>query len=398
MPGHPDVAERSVALLHDTAEAGRVDLQVVPGVSFADLAWPRLGADPTATPIRIVDGRALDQAALDLGGLLLVAQCDDRLVLGDAKLALLDHAGPDTPVTVLRHLGLPDETTETVTLGTLDHLDPDHLTSFAVTLPEPAPGPAVARLLELARLLRRPGGCPWDAEQTHHSLTRYLLEEAYEVVDAVETLPVAAPDGVDADDPAYARLVDEFGDLLYQVVFHVVLAEEVGAFGLGDVAQGVHDKLVRRHPHVFGDVTAASSADVRRNWEQIKQGERGSDSVMDSITPGLPSLLYTHKLLRKAASIGIDPGDEAASLDRVDAAAARLRSGTDDEAAVGELLAATVALARARGLDTESALRGWSTRFRARVEQLERQAAADGVDVRALTPDAIALRWAATRA
>jgi tetrapyrrole methylase family protein/MazG family protein len=396
VPGNPGVAERSVVLLHAAAAAGQLHLRVVPGLSFADLAWARLGVDPTTMLARVVDGRALESAALDLGGVLVVAQCDDRLVLGDAKLALLDHADPDTPVTVLHHLGLPDETVHDVALGALDHVEPDHLTTFALTLPDPAPGAELARLLELSRVLRRPGGCPWDAEQTHHSLTRYLLEESYEVVDAVELLPAAAPDATDADNPAYAGLVDELGDLLYQVVFHVILAEEAGAFGLGDVARGVHDKLVRRHPHVFGDVDADTSADVRRNWEQIKQGERGSDSIMDSITPGLPSLLYAHKLLRKAASVGVDPGDVTASLDRVDAASAQLRDGHDDEAALGELLAATVALARARGVDTESALRGWSTRFRARFEQLERQAAADGVDLRALDPGAVAARWDAS--
>ena len=395
VPGNPGVAERSVALLHAAAATGRVELRIVPGLSFADLAWARLGVDPAATLARVVDGRALESAALDLGGTLLVAQCDDRLVLGDAKLALLDHADPATPVTVLHHLGLPDEAVHTVALGELDHLEPDHLTTFALTLPDPTPGAELARLLELARRLRRPGGCPWDAEQTHHSLTRYLLEESYEVVDAVELLPTAAPDGTDADDPAYAALVDELGDLLYQVVFHVILAEEAGAFGLGDVALGVHDKLVRRHPHVFGDVAADTSAEVRRNWEQIKQGERGSDSIMDSITPGLPSLLYAHKLLRKAASVGVDPGDVTVSLDRVDAASARLRAGDDDETVLGELLAATVALARALGVDTESALRGWSTRFRSRFEDLERAAAADGVDLRALDEAAVAARWAA---
>ena len=231
VPGSPAVAERTVALLHEAADAGEIELRVVAGLSFADLAWTRLGVDPLEDLARVVDGRALESAGLDLGGTLLVAQCDDPFVLGDAKLALLDHADPTTPVTVLRHLGLADETATTVPLGELDRVAPDHLTTLALTLPSPAPGLELARLLELARTLRRPGGCPWDAEQTHHSLTRYLLEEAYEVVEAVEALPAAAPGGTDADDPAYAALVDELGDLLYQVIFHVVLAEEIGAFG-----------------------------------------------------------------------------------------------------------------------------------------------------------------------
>ena len=394
VPGSPAVAERTVTLLHAAADAGQVEVRVVAGLSFTDLAWARLGVDPLDGLTRVVDGRALETAALDLGGTVLVAQCDDPLVLGDAKLALLEHADPTTPVTVLRHLGLPDETTTTVALAELDRAEPDHLTTLAVTLPSPAAGLELARLLELARTLRRPGGCPWDAVQTHHSLTRYLLEEAYEVVDAVEALPAAAPAGTGATDPGYAALVDELGDLLYQVVFHVVLAEETAAFGFGDVARGIHDKLVRRHPHVFGPVAAATADDVMRNWEQIKKGEQDADSVLAGITPGLPSLLYAHKLLRKAAALGLEPIRVDDALDRVEATAERLRLA-GDEATLGELLAAAVHLARALGVDAESALRGWAARFRARVAAVERAAARDGVDLHDLDGAALAARWAA---
>ena len=136
----------------------------------------------------------------------------------------------------------------------------------------------MVRLFQLAKRLRDPGGCPWDAEQTHHSLTRYLLEESYEVVEAVEALPIDAPAGgstVPAE--VYAALADELGDLLYQVVFHAVLAQEADAFTMADVARGIHDKLVRRHPHVFGDVVADEIVDVMRNWEQIKKDGEGHD-------------------------------------------------------------------------------------------------------------------------
>ena len=183
----------------------------------------------------------------------------------------------------------------------------------------------MVRLFQLAKRLRDPGGCPWDAEQTHHSLTRYLLEESYEVVEAVEALPADGP----IEPAAYAALEDELGDLLYQVVFHAVIAQESGAFTMADVARGIHDKLVRRHPHVFGDVVAAgqcrtdvSTSDVMRNWEQIKKDEKGTTSIVEGITPGLPSLLYTHKLFRKAASVGLDPGDLGEALDRIDIAVA----------------------------------------------------------------------------
>jgi tetrapyrrole methylase family protein/MazG family protein len=409
VPGNPAVAERTVELLHDAERDGRVTVRVIPGLSFADAAWARLGIDPLATGARVVDGRALDASTLDSGSPLLIAQCDHRLVLSDVKLVLLDRRPPETAVTVLQHVGLADERITELPLAELDRdIEPDHLTSVFVPgwrrrdlwrrPKEPESGSAVrelGRLLDLAVRLRRPGGCPWDAEQTHHSLTRYLLEESYEVVEAVESLPPLAPDGVAPDDPAYVALVDELGDLLYQVIFHAVLADEAGAFDMADVARGIHDKLVRRHPHVFGDVDADTSDVVTANWEQIKKEEKGVASIVAGITPGLPSLLYAHKLYRKAASVGLDPGDVDMSLTRVDAAVTAMRAGSaDEERVLGELLAACVALARALGVDTESALRGWSATFRARFEAMEQLAIDRGLDLHTLDPDAVDALWA----
>src|SRR5204862_8273054 len=162
----------------------------------------------------------------------------------------------EAPVTVLARLGLPDEAVTTVPLEDLDRLvEPDHLTSVFVEPPPGGPGQACERLVALTERLRGPGGCPWDAEQTHHSLARHLLEEAYEVAEAIDLLPAAAPGG---EQPipagAYDPLEDELGDLLFQVVIHSVLAREAGAFTIADVARGIHAKLVRRHPHVFGTV------------------------------------------------------------------------------------------------------------------------------------------------
>ena len=332
VPGNPAVAERTVTLLRDTAARGEVDLVLVPGVSFADLAWVRLGVDPMEGDARVVDGRAID--LVEPAGPLLIAQCDSAFVLSDVKLALLEHLDPATPLTVLQRLGLPDEQIVIVALEELDRgaVVPDHLTSVYVDAGAAGAARELVRLFQLAKRLRDPGGCPWDAEQTHHSLTRYMLEEAYEVVEAVEALPADGDTEVDA--AAYAALEDELGDLLYQVVFHALLAQEAGAFTMADVARGIHDKLVRRHPHVFGDVVADQTSDVMRNWEQIKKEEKGTTSIVEGITPGLPSLLYTHKLFRKAASVGLEIDDVDAALDRMDAALGALRAGDDVEAPI----------------------------------------------------------------
>jgi tetrapyrrole methylase family protein/MazG family protein len=380
VPGNPVVAERSVALLRDAD----VEIALVAGLSFAELAWVRLGVDPVEGDARVVDGRAIDLA--ELAGPLLIAQCDSAFVLSDVKLALLEHLDPATEVTALQRLGLADERVVTLPLEELDRgvVEPDHLTSVFVDAGASGAAREMVRLFQLAKRLRDPGGCPWDAEQTHHSLTRYLLEESYEVVEAVENL---ASDG-------YAPLLDELGDLLYQVVFHAVLAQETGEFTMADVARGIHDKLVRRHPHVFGDVVADQTSDVMRNWEQIKKEEKGATSIVEGITPGLPSLLYTHKLFRKAASIGLDPGDLGEALDRVDIAVARLRAGGDGlEADLAQLLAAAVVVARAGGIDAESALRGWAASYRRRFEAMEQLALARDLDLGALDPAGVAALW-----
>jgi tetrapyrrole methylase family protein / MazG family protein len=394
VPGNPAVAERTVALLREAAARSEIALEIVPGLSFAELAWARLGIDPMAGA-RVADARRLTAEDVVGEGALLIAQCDTRLVLSDVKLVLLEVLPADAPVTVLQHLGLSDEQVRTVSLADLDRdIRPDHLTALLVDSPAGAAARELARLLGLAERLRGPGGCPWDAEQTHHSLTRYLLEEAYEVVETVEALPPEAPGG-DVPAETYRALEDELGDLLYQVIFHAVLAEEAGAFDMGDVARGIHDKLVRRHPHVFGDADADSASDVMRNWEQIKKDEKGHTSIVSGITPGLPSLLYAHKLLRKAASVGLDPGGRDDALRRLDAVLTELRSsgGRDLETRLGDLMAAAIVLARSGGVDAESALRGWAVRFRRRFEAVERLAEARNLDMAALAPDEVAALW-----
>ena len=166
------------------------------------------------------------------------------------------------------------------------------------------------------------------------------------MVEALEALPADGPVAPEL----YAAVEDELGDLLFQVVFHAVIAQESGAFGMAEIARGIHDKLVRRHPHVFGDVVAEQSDDVLRNWEQIKKDEKGTTSLVEGITPGLPSLLYTHKLFRKAATVNLDPGGLDDALDRIDTAVAAMRAARDAgdadvEAALAEVLVGAVIVA-----------------------------------------------------
>ena len=356
VPGSPLVAERTVELLRAD---DRIDVRLVPALSFLDLAWAAVGVDPVAEGVRIVDGRRFAVEAAGERGPLLVAQCDTRQILSDIKLTVDD--GGD--VTVLQRLGLPDQSVTTVAWADLDKdVEPDHLTSIYLPAGAPPVAREVARFAELVRTLRT--RCPWDREQTHRTLTRHLLEETYEVLEAIEALP----SDVEAEDAgeSFDHLEEELGDLLFQVVFHATLGAEEGWFTLADVARGIHDKLVHRHPHVFAGVQAETPAEVVTNWEQIKRDEKGRSSIMDGIGDGLPSLLYAHKVQRKAASVGLDP--------------------VADEDGPGAELFALVDRCRRSQVDPEAALRATAARFRDRFQAAEAAAARQGLDISEVWP------------
>lgn len=372
VPGSPTIAERSVELVR----AAGIDVELIPGISFVDLAWWRLGIDPMHGA-RVVDGRAFAIDAAGSTGPMLIAQCDSRRVCSEVKLALLESLPADHEVTVLQRLGLPDERVFTVALADVDReVEPDHLTSLFVDTGTTGVGPELARLLALTERLRGPGGCPWDAAQTHHSLRRHVLEEAYEVVEAIEKLPVDAPAG-DIPIGAYDALEDELGDLLFQVMIQSVLASEAGAFTVADVARAVHTKLVRRHPHVFGDVLVSDASEVVTNWEQIKKGEKEDQSLVAGVTAGLPALIATQKLFRKGASIGLEPDV------KFDEAVRRLSDADDAdiESMLGSALAAVVAVGREHDIDAESALASWTRGYKDRFRRMEQLATEGGVDL-----------------
>jgi tetrapyrrole methylase family protein/MazG family protein len=385
VPGSPLVGERTVELLQADA---RVDVEVLPAMSFLDLAWARLAVDPLALGARLIDGHRFATEAAGERGPLLVGQCDSKSVLSDMKLAL---DGPGPAVTVLQRLGLPDEAIFSVDWDALDReVEPDHLTS--VWIPELA-APVAAELVlfdELVHTLR--ARCPWDREQTHQSLTRHLLEETYEVLEAIDGL---GPDFEGAD-----HLEEELGDLLFQVVFHATLAGEEGLFTLADVARGIRKKLVHRHPHVFGDVEARTAGQVLRNWEEIKQAEKGRTSVMDGIPGDLPSLLYAHKVQRKAASVGFDWEGVEGAWPKMAEEAGELQAALSSQpgsAAVteelGDLLFAVVNVARHLDVDPEAALRSAAAKFRDRFHAVERLAASRRLELRSLDLDRLDALW-----
>ncbi|HEX4979428.1 MAG TPA: MazG family protein, partial [Acidimicrobiales bacterium] len=293
VPGSPRVLERSVDLLLARDD---VEVDVRPAVSFLDLVWARLRVDPFAEGVRLVDGHRFAERAAGERGPLLVAHCHANWVLSDVKVAF-ERETPDRAV-LLHHLGLPDELVVDVGWDRIDQtIEADHLTSLWIPSAAPAVGAELVRFAEIVRRLR--AECPWDRSQTHESLVRYVLEETYEVVEAIGT-----------GDPAL--LEEELGDLLLQVFLHSAIAAEDGEFTVADVAAGISEKMVRRHPHVFGDVSVSGADEVHRNWEAIKAAEKeatggsGSGSVLDGVPGSLPALSYAAKLSKRAASVGFD--------------------------------------------------------------------------------------------
>jgi MazG family protein len=259
-------------------------------------------------------------------------------------------------------------------------------------------GKAFENLVALQARLRAPNGCPWDLQQTHDSLRTYLVEETYEVLDAL--------DSGDA-----RKFADELGDLLLQIVFHSELAAEAGKFDIADVIEQIYTKMVRRHPHVFGKVRAETSAQVLKNWEQLKAEERAkakdSDakasnaSILDAVPRSLPALLEAHQLTRRAANVGFDWQDVNGIFEKLAEETAELkqllasRNGRAEEIEeeVGDLLFVGVNLARFLGLDAEIALKKANRKFARRFREMERKAAARSQTLSGLSPQELDSLW-----
>ena len=245
------------------------------------------------------------------------------------------------------------------------------------------------RLLDLVRVmarLRGPGGCPWDREQDHRSLARHLLEEAHEVLEAI-----------DEDDPE--RLREELGDLLLQVAFHAQMAADAGAFDIDDVAESITAKLVRRHPHVFGDVEVSGAEEVLVNWERIKAEEKGERPVEDDIPATLPALARAGKVQRRAAGWGFEWRTREAALAKLREEIDELERSSTEEAEdeLGDVLFAAVAVARRLDVDAESALRRSTRRFAERYERMRDRAREQGVDLSSLSDEELLTRFRSAR-
>jgi XTP/dITP diphosphohydrolase len=354
---------------------------------FPPQTWRALDA---ARPVYLLDRDHPSVPALEVGEIayevLPVAEDEgpagrDLLLIGqgvDAEAVATARRQADALLGIAKERGSATLLLPPVNDGPLVQLISDraarqHIEVEAVyPLGEPK-GSALLDLVATETRLRGPGGCPWDREQTHASLARHLVEEAYEVLDAIEE---GGPDG--SGDPDHLR--EELGDLLLQIVFHAQIAEDAGQFDVDAVARTITEKLVRRHPHVFGDVTAGSATEVLRNWETIKREQEGRTDPLAGIPSALPALQLAAKLQKRAAEEAFGWPDHqrpAAAVRRALEEAEAADTPERREQALGELLFAVVALARERDVEPEAALRRSARRFRSQFAASRAQAGAE---------------------
>lgn len=399
VPGSPSSGEQSVRVLRAKAEEAGVTISVLPSVSALEAAWTELGVDPLSSGMQTVDasdiGHILESCPSSSTQLLnptlplTISGVWNRSVASTVKLFLLRLYPSDWTITAVR-AGLQSRPRQ-APLEALDRDVPlDHLTTLYVP-PRSAdePGAAFYQLAHIIARLRAPGGCPWDREQTHASLKRFLLEEAYEAVQAL-----------DESDP-YA-LEEELGDVLIQVMLHSEIAESEGEFDIGDVVQTLTSKLVRRHPHVFGDRTADSAGQVEANWQKIKQTEKaeraaypGTGSVLDGIPLALPALARADSVSRRAAKTGFDWSGVEEVWAKVNEEIGELRSAPPSCRAeeYGDLLFALVNWARLSKLDSEESLRLATLKFERRFRALERLVQERGKNIDEMDARALDSVW-----
>lgn len=398
VPGSPLVAERTVVLLREAAKSKGIKTVIKPSMSFLDLAYVELEIDPIAG-LRIIDAQDFEGIA-DAGRYpLMITQVYSQLVASDLKLALMENLADDAEVYFLRNLGLPDEECRKVRIFELDRQPQiDHLTSVFVPQglvaaeTEPAEDEFedsvtdseelyaetyyddvdIQPLVDVMKALREPGGCPWDIEQTHSSIRSNMIEEVYEFIEAVDNHDIAG-------------MREELGDVLMQVVFHARIEEEAGNFDLQDVIDEVTDKLIRRHPHVFGDVAVENSAEVLQNWDMIKKQEKTERTkALDGIAQGLPALMRAYKLQSKAAKVGFDWDNKEEVWNKVKEEIGELEEALQkqDKAAAadefGDVLFALINYARHCKIEPETALNGTNNRFTERFNYVEQQVKASG--------------------
>lgn len=391
VPGHPLVAEKTVSILLEKEKTGEIEIEIISGLSFIEPMIISVGIDPI-DGLKIVDGLNLVEQSVDINTDNLITQVYNRIRASDLKLELMDIYGDEYEVYVIKSAGIKGEEIKVkIPLYELDRLEwIDYLTSIYI----PKMDKKIKNkydffdLMGIMETLRGKNGCEWDRKQTHQTLRQYLIEEAYEVVDAIDngdTLDIA----------------EELGDLLLQIVFHSQIAKEEGNFNIYDVTTLICEKMIRRHPEIFPEFTNKDE-DVIYDWNDIKAKEKDQNSYTDrmkSVPKGLPALVKSVKIQNRAADVGFDWTSIEGALEKLDEELAEVKQeikGRDTERIeeeLGDLLFSVVNVSRFLNLSPETSLNKATHKFIKRFEFMELKSTESGHDMKQLSLDELENLW-----
>lgn len=402
VPGHPMVAESAVSLLRQRCPGAGIELQILGGESFLDEAFVRLGFDPIEG-FQLLDASGIRSSLLQPELHTLIGQVYDSFTASETKLCLMELYPPEYEVIVGHALGVEgEENIVRVPLYELDRLDGYgnlSLVYVPANRADSARKRTFARLHEIVDILRSPEGCPWDREQTHESLRKNLIEETYEVLETI-----------DEDDADHMK--EELGDLLLQIMLHAQMEEELGTFNVYDVIEGLNDKLIFRHPHVFGDKSAGDAEEALQNWESMKAEEKRrkgvkpeNESALSGVPRDLPALMKAYKLQKKASKVGFDwdnTKDVLAKIrEEVDELQEAIETGAPAEEQLlelGDLLFAATNIARFIEADPEEALTRTNRKFVSRFQYIEQRLISQGKHVKNSTLEEMERLWQEAKA
>jgi tetrapyrrole methylase family protein/MazG family protein len=371
VPGHPFVAEATGAQVARLAKQEGTPVRVVTGVSFLEPTFSALGIDPYPR-LQLCDALSLGQAHTPTfapDSPALVAQVYSRIVAAEVKSSLGEIYPDEHEVRLVHAAGTADQFVEDLALYQIDR-SPHIGALTSLYLPPLGEGTSLEALQEVVARLRAPDGCPWDRQQTHESLRKHLLEESYEAISAM-------------DSGDFSGMREEFGDLLLQIMLNAQIAAEEGEFTANDVIKGIYDKIIRRHPHVFGDQRIDGVDAVLANWERLKEDERGQGAgeggLLQGVPFSLPALSQAQEYQERAARVGFDWPEIQGVLEKIAEEVDEVKRAPDSEqltAELGDLFFALVNLARWKRIDAESALRAANAKFKRRFGFIEQGAQA----------------------
>jgi len=376
VPGHPLVAEKTVKLLLEGEKRGECHIQFKGGHSFLDALFQSVRFDPIEG-FQLLDANTFCRDEVALSQHLVIAQVYDQFTASRVKLELMELLPDDYPVYVIEGAGTPFERIEKKPLYELDrNVQTGNLISVYVP---PAQVESIyykqfSYLRRIIAILRGPNGCPWDRKQTHESLKPYLLEEAYELLEAID----------EQDDE---HIIEELGDVLLQVMLNAQIGEDRGYFNIEDVIERLVRKMIARHPHVFGEAKADSAEEVVKNWQALKKMEPGRQpgSVLDSVGRGFPALMKAYALQKEAAKLGFDWDRVDEVVAKLDEEMQELKKAVKEGGApadimneMGDLLFSAVNLSRHLGIHPEEALAGTNSKFIRRFKYIENRLKMEG--------------------